>query len=151
MNRDSTLRTSRTLPYSPGVIYAAFASADLLASWWGPDGFTNSFEVFEFREGGRWKFTMHGPDGKAYPNESVFAALEPGAKVVIRHVSPPHFTLTVSLRPVARGTHLDWEQAFEDARTAQFVRHIVEPANEQNLDRLSSVLGRAAVAPKSAS
>ena len=74
------LRTWRTLPSSCNAVYDAFATPDVLASWWGPDGFTNSFEVFEFQVGGRRKFTMHGPDGKNYPNESVFAALEPGAR-----------------------------------------------------------------------
>jgi uncharacterized protein len=144
MDQDSTLRTSRDLPHSPDAVYAAFASPDVLASWWGPDGFTNSFEVFEFQVGGRWKFTMHGPDGRNYPNESEFSALEPAAKVVIRHVSPPRFTLTVDLTPVAGGTHLEWQQAFEDRKTAQALKRIVEPANEQNLDRLARALGRAA-------
>lgn len=146
MDTNSTMQTSRYLPYPPGAVYDAFASADVLASWWGPDGFTNSFEVFEFKVGGRWKFIMHGPDGTNYPNENLFAALEPGAKLVIQHVCAPHFTLTVRLAPVAGGTHLTWIQAFEDSKTAQAVRHIVEPANEQNLDRLARALGQAATA-----
>jgi uncharacterized protein YndB with AHSA1/START domain len=144
MDKNSALRTSRNLPYPPSAVYDAFASADVLATWWGPEGFTNSFEVFEFKVGGRWTFTMHGPDGTNYPNESVFTALEPGAEVVIKHVCAPHFTLTVRLTPVANGTHLTWIQAFEDSKTAQAVKHIVEPANEQNLDRLARALGQAA-------
>jgi uncharacterized protein YndB with AHSA1/START domain len=144
MDNDRTLSTSRTLPYSPSAVYGAFASADVLASWWGPDGFTNSFEVFEFQVGGRWKFVMHGPDGKNYPNESVFAALEPGTKVVINHVCPPYFVLTVGLTPSAGGTLVTWDQTFEDSQTAQAVKHIVGPANEQNLDRLTLALGKAA-------
>ena len=144
MDQDRTMRTSRTLPGSCNAVYDAFATPDVLASWWGPDGFTNSFEVFEFQVGGRWKFTMRGPDGTNYPNESVFAALEPGAKVVIEHISPPRFTLTVELTPVAGGTRIAWEQAFADSKTARAVKHIVEPANEQNLDRLARALGRAA-------
>lgn len=144
MDQDSTLRTSRTLPYSPGAIFAAFSSPDLLAEWWGPDGFTNTFEVFEFKVGGRWKFVMHSADGKNYPNESEFAFIEPEAKVVINHVVSPHYTLTVTLEPVADGTLVKWEQTFKDRRTAQGLRHIVEPANEQNLDRLTRALGKAA-------
>lgn len=144
MTEDRTLRTSRTLPYSPREIYGAFASADLLASWWGPEGFSNTFEVFEFTEGGRWKFVMHGPDGSDYLNESVFASLVPDAKVVIRHACLPHFTLTVGLTPVSGGTHLTWEQVFEDAGTAQAVKRRAGPANEQNIDRLEQVLDEAA-------
>jgi len=141
-----SLNTARTLPYPPGAVFAAFAEADVLAAWWGPDGFTNTFEVFEFMVGGRWNFVMHGPDGKNYANESIFAALEPDAKLVINHVCPPHFVLTVGLAPVAGGTRITWEQTFEDSQTAQAVQHIVVPANEQNLDRLTLALGKAAAA-----
>ena len=142
MLEDSTLSTSRTLPYSPSTVYAAFASAGVLASWWGPDGFSNTFEIFDFTPGGRWKFVMHSADGKNYANESVFVVLEPAAKVVIEHVAHPHYTLTVTLSPVEDGTHLTWEQTFKDSKTAQGLRHIVEPANEQNLDRLAKALAK---------
>lgn len=145
-NPDTTMQTARTLPHPPAAVYGAFASAPVLASWWGPDGFTNTFEVFEFRVGGRWQFVMHGPDGTAYPNESVFEALVPGARVVIRHVCAPLFTLTVELAPAAGGTQLRWTQVFDDPRTAQAVRPIVEPANEQNLDRLARALDAGAAA-----
>lgn len=143
MLQDCTLSTSRTLPYSPAAIYAAFASADLLASWWGPEGFSNTFEIFDFRPGGQWKFVMHSSDGKDYANESVFAVLEPAAKVVIEHIAHPHYTLKVTLGAVEGGTHLTWEQTFKDTKTARGLRHIVEPANEQNLDRLVKVLAKA--------
>ena len=144
MNEDNALCTSRTLPYSPGAVYDAFASADSLATWWGPDGFTNTFETFEFEVGGDWIFTMHGPDGKNYANKNIFVELEPAERVVIRHDGPPYFTLTIRLAKVEGGTHLTWEQVFDDTKTAQAVKGIAEPANEQNLDRLTRVLERTA-------
>ena len=146
MNSDRILRTHRTLPYSTQAIYDAFASAAVLASWWGPDGFTNSFEIFDFKVGGNWVFTMHGPDGNTYPNKSIFTALVPAERIVIRHDCPPSFTLTVQLSSVEAGTHLTWEQAFDDVETAQAVKARVGTANEQNLDRLTRALGRTASA-----
>jgi len=143
MNDDCMLRTERTLPYAPQAVYDAFASAETLAAWWGPDGFTNTFETFVFEVGGRWTFVMHGPDGTNYPNTNVFVALEPGGLVVIRHDCAPYFTLTVRLSGVAGGTHLVWEQVFDDAKTAQAVARVVGTANEQNLDRLTRALRRA--------
>ena len=132
--------TQRRLPHPPEAVYAAFSDGERLARWWGPAGFTNTFQTFDFRPGGRWEFVMHGPDGAHYPNASVFRALTPSALVVIEHVSPPHFTLTVTLAPAPGGTLLTWAQAFPDAAVAARVRAIVEPANEQNLDRLGAVL-----------
>lgn len=143
MNEDRILRTSRTLPFSPKEIYGAFASADLLALWWGPEGFTNTFEVFEFTAGGRWKFVMHSPDGEDYLNESFFEDLVPDSKIVIHHDCTPNFKLTVSLTPERGGTHLSWEQAFNDAETAQAVKQRAGSANEQNIDRLTKVLNEA--------
>ena len=143
MTKDRTLHTSRNVPFTPNEIYRAFASADLLALWWGPEGFSNTFEIFEFTQGGRWKFIMHGPDGNSYPNQSYFEELVPDSKIVIHHDCPPNFRLTVQLTPVSEGTHLSWEQVFDDAETAQAVKQRVGLANEQNIDRLTRVLSEA--------
>ncbi len=136
----TTFSTSRHLVVSPAEVFAAIKDPERLAKWWGPNGFVNRFEVFEFQPGGRWIFTMIGPDGTLYPNESAFASIETDRQVVIRHVCPPYFQLSITLEPSAEGTLLCWDQAFDDAAVAQAIEHIVVPANEQNLDRLSAEL-----------
>lgn len=83
---------------------------------------------------------MHSPDGVDYPNESLFEELVPDSKIVIHHNCPPNFRLTVGLTPEGEGTHLTWEQIFEDAETAQAVKLRAGLANEQNIDRLTAVL-----------
>ena len=136
-------QTARRLPFERSRVFAAFADPSLLAQWWGPEGFTNAFEVFEFRPQGRWVFDMRGPDGARHPNESVF--LETSSdRVVIRHVCAPLFTLTVSLSDSGGQTEVSWCQVFDDPAVADHVRHIVEPANEQNLDRLHRCLAMGA-------
>lgn len=140
----TTFQTFRIFTASPEAVFAAFAAPERLARWWGPDGFHNSFDVFEFKPGGQWRFTMHGPDGSSYPNESTFGQIEPARKIVVQHLSQPHFVLTIGLEPTAAGTRVTWEQAFESAEVAAAVRHIVEPANEQNLDRWQAELATGA-------
>jgi len=130
-----TFKTSRLFSVAPEAVFAALSSPERLARWWGPDGFSNRFENFEFKNGGVWRFTMHGPDGSNYLNESVFASIEPNCGVVVQHLSQPHFTLSIRLEPHATGTIVSWEQTFESAEVAASVKHIVEPANEQNLSR----------------
>jgi uncharacterized protein YndB with AHSA1/START domain len=137
----STFSTRRQLAASPASVFAAIKDPARLAKWWGPAGFSNRFDVFEFHAGGKWLFTMVGPDGAAYPNESVFSEIDADRKVVIRHTNQPHFQLAIRLEASAGGTLLRWDQTFDDPAVAQAVRHIVEPANEQNLDRLSAELG----------
>jgi uncharacterized protein YndB with AHSA1/START domain len=135
----STFRTGRVLPHSRDVVFSAFARPELLAQWWGPDGFTNTFETFEFETGGRWKFVMHGPNNSHHPNESVFTEIAP-QKLVIDHISPPRYRLAITLAEEEGNTAITWTQDFEDAAVADRIRHIVEPANEQNLDRLAALL-----------
>ncbi|HEY9154028.1 MAG TPA: YciI family protein [Opitutaceae bacterium] len=135
-----TFKSTREIPASPEKVFAAFKDPVLLARWWGPDGFTSKFQVCEFKPGGKWVLEMIGPDGKSCHNESVFGVLEPGRKVVIQHVSSPKFELTVSLEATGQGTRVTWEQVFEDYSVANSIRHMVEPANEQNLSRLAAVV-----------
>ena len=135
-NPQQVLQTQRTLPFNAEEIYAAFAEPNRLAQWWGPEGFTNTFEVFEFTLNGNWRFVMHGPDGADYPNQCIFQELEPAKKIVIRHSCEPYFTLNVFLEQEPTGTEVFWQQVFDDASVAEAVRPIVEPCNEQNLDRL---------------
>jgi uncharacterized protein YndB with AHSA1/START domain len=59
----TTFRTSRDIPAPPDQVFAAFSDPQRLARWWGPAGFTNTFNVYEFKSGGRWSFVMHGPVG----------------------------------------------------------------------------------------
>ncbi|QYM78747.1 SRPBCC family protein [Horticoccus luteus] len=132
----TTFATSREFPAPVENVFAAFSEPARLARWWGPAGFTNTFKICEFKPGGRWSFAMHGPDGRSYPNESVFAEIAAPHRIVVQHVSEPQFRLTITLAPTAVGTVVNWSQEFASAETARAVEHIVVPANEQNLDRL---------------
>lgn len=138
----AVVRNERVLAARAAAIFRAFERPELLAQWWGPKGFTNTFSEFAFQPGGRWIFVMHGPNGANYPNESAFREIVPGRKIVIEHRSEPQFTLTVVLEELGEGTRVSWEQAFVSADVAEKLRPLVEPANEQNLDRLQALLAR---------
>jgi uncharacterized protein YndB with AHSA1/START domain len=135
-----SFKTARLLPFKAQAVYAAFANAPQLARWWGPAGFANEFHHFEFQVGGAWRFDMIGPDGTRYANHNRFVELVADERVVIQHESAPRFVLTVELSSRGEQTQLSWLQTFEDAAVAAAVAHIVVPANEQNLDRLTAVL-----------
>lgn len=137
----NTFQTRRHFDHAPQAVFAAIQDPQRLARWWGPEGFSNHFQQFDFRIGGSWVFDMVGPDGSRYPNRSVFFSIEENRQVVIDHVCEPFFRLTLTLEPEAEGTLLHWQQVFVDPEVAQAVAHIVEPANEQNLDRLGVELG----------
>jgi len=66
--------------------------------------------------------------------------LKAPSAVVIHHVSQPRYVLRVTLATCEGGTAIEWAQEFEAGAVADRIRHIVEPANEQNLNRLQGVL-----------
>ena len=136
---DRECRHTRFIEASPDRVFRAFEAPDRLARWWGPDGFSSTFDLFEFRPGGRWRFVMHGSDGTDYPNQSFFREVVPGERLVIEHLGGfHHFVLTITLEARDRGTHVGWRQVFDTAEHRDDVRPFVEPANEQNLDRLTA-------------
>lgn len=136
----AVISTERVLSSPPRKVFAAFEQPDRLAQWWGPSDFTNTFEQFEFKPGGRWIFVMHGPNGTNYANESVFREIQHDTRIVIEHVVKPWYKLTVTLTSRGDQTHLAWDQEFESPEVAAKFRPLSATANEQNLDRLQSLL-----------
>jgi uncharacterized protein YndB with AHSA1/START domain len=130
---------SRLIDAPQARVFRAFAEPTHLARWWGPAGFSSTFEVFEFRPGGTWRFVMHGPDGTDYPNESAIREIVTPERVVVEHLSDTHhFFLTITFAAQGDQTLVGWRQVFDTAEHKERVAKIVLEANEQNLDRLAA-------------
>ena len=132
----NTFNHSRIIESNSKYVFSAISDPERLKKWWGPAGFTNTFEVCDFKAGGKWIYTMHGPDGKNYANECIFTEIETNQKVVIQHDSLPKYKLKIVLTPCGQDTLVHWSQTFEKSEVSKAIAHIVNPANEQNLDRL---------------
>ncbi len=123
------------------IVYQAFSDPGILAQWWGPSGFTNTFQEFDFRAGGAWRFVMRGPDGTEYPMEKAFVEVVLPERISIQNLEPTHrFLMTMTFAEAAGQTRLTWLMRFESAQEAQRVREAVIAANEQNFDRLAAQL-----------
>ena len=134
-----TFQATRKIAAALADVFAAFEDVDRLKLWWGPAGFTNTFETFAFEPGGEWRFTMHGPDGKSYPNVQVVKDIDRPGRIVLQHTTQPPYVLTVSLDATDdAGTLVRWDQDFENPETERRMAHILAPANEQLLDRLAA-------------
>ena len=138
---------SKLLLATPAEVFAALSDPARIARWWGPAGFTNTIHEFEFHAGGKWLLTMHGPDGKDYPNESRFTRIEIDRVFEIEHFSGHHFVLAIELQPTPGGTEVNWVQTFDTVEHYQRLAEFVASANEQNLERLAAEVERGKNAP----
>jgi uncharacterized protein YndB with AHSA1/START domain len=137
---DTQFQSSRVVPFAKNQVFAAHRDPSVLATWWGPAGFTNTFHEFDFREGGRWHFVMHGPDAGNYENLWIFNRIVPDECIAMRHDCAPYFDMQITLTEVAEGTQVDWLMTFDDAKVLTAVLSIIEKANEENFDRLEAAL-----------
>ncbi len=135
----SEIISTRLFSASRDRLFTAFSDPAQLALWWGPKGFTNIFEAFDFRPGGDWKFTMHGPDGKDYANHTRFIEIVPAERIVYEHIAP-HFQMTITLADEDGGTRMTWRMQFPSAEMCARFQPICVPANEENFDRLAAHL-----------
>lgn len=54
------------------LVWEAWTTAENIARWWGPKGFTTTVKELNFRPGGRWEFIMIDEQGNEYPALGVF-------------------------------------------------------------------------------
>ena len=137
---DRDIVTSRILAAPRARVFAAWTDPVQLARWWGPAGFTNSFQEFDLRPGGHWRFTMHAPDGTGFPNHSVFIEITPPERIVFDHLSGPHFRVTTTFAEAAEGSLLTFRMRFDSAEECEAIKRYALEGNEQVFDRLVALL-----------
>ncbi len=91
--------------------------------------------------GGEWHLTMHGPDGKRYPNKSVFVEIISFQKIVFQHFNP-NYIATIIFQPKENATLMEWTMLFE---THELYETVVKVFNAdeglaQNADKLNDYL-----------
>lgn len=131
----------RLLPAEPTAVFNAVADPKTLALWWGPHGFTNRIDEFDFRVGGDWRVTMTSSDGTDFANRWTFHEIEPARRLFAHHHEPMHvFTLEMTFEEAEQGTRLTWRMLFEPTDENRELQKFIHAANEQNFERLEQVL-----------
>lgn len=106
LNIDNQVVISRIIQAPRGLVFKAFSEPEHIANWWGPRGFTTTTKSMDFRNGGIWRFTMHGPDGTDYPNRVQYLYIHEPDCLIYKHdndgtedFEPIDFHTTVTLQP----------------------------------------------------
>jgi len=138
---DNEIVSSRILHFPKNLVYAAWADPNHLKNWWGPNGFTNTFNEFDFRPGGKWSFIMHGPDKGNYHNECEFVKIEEPNLIIWKRFSKPLFHVAVTFDEVSDNVaKIVFRMIFETAKECNKLKPFVVDKNEENFDRLEAEL-----------
>jgi uncharacterized protein YndB with AHSA1/START domain len=151
-NGDRVIRISRVFAAPRALVWRALTDPAHMGVWWGPDGFTTTTHKIEVRAGGTWVYTMHGPDGRDYPNAMTFREVVPVERLTYRHGQSEDedpdadFGTVVTLEEVEGGTRLTMTSTFkDDAARDHVVRHYgAVEGGQQHLEKLSDHLERMA-------
>ncbi|KPF45451.1 SRPBCC family protein [Rhizobium sp. AAP43] len=125
------------------LVFRMFSDARHLDQWWGPDGFQNETHEMDFSVGGLWRYTMHGPDGKDWPNWIRYQDITPPTRIAYQHGAemgePAHFDGVITLQPEGTGTRVTLTLIFAtpEARDATLKFGAVE-GGKQTLARLDT-------------
>lgn len=124
--RDRELVVRRTFAAPPALVFQMFLDPAHLARWFGPEGFSITTKSMDTRPGGAWRFVMHGPDGRDYPNRIVYREIVPHERIAYDHDGDgvgdgPAFRVTVQLAAAATGTSLVVRAVFPSAEALAFV------------------------------
>ena len=124
------------------LLWQVLTTADYIKDWWGPDGFTNTIRIMEVNEGGKWEFTMHGPDGTDYENVFIYREIIPLKKLVMDHLAAPKFTISINLFDEGEQTRMEWQNIFETVADFKLAVDTfkADEGLKQNLERLAAYI-----------
>jgi uncharacterized protein YndB with AHSA1/START domain len=146
IGKPNEIQLTRVYDAPVSVVWDAWVDPKQAAQWWGPRGFTLTTHSKDFRVGGKWVYTMHGPDGTDYPNTTVFLEIEKHKKMVYDHGgtenSPPMFRVTVFFTEIDGKTKMEMSMALPTAEAAANTRKFIKKASGDSCwDRFAEYLG----------
>jgi uncharacterized protein YndB with AHSA1/START domain len=137
----NSILSRRVFHTSLEKLYHAYSNPNILVKWWGPHGFSNRFNEFNFEENGLWDYIMFDEMGKEYHNQMIFKKIEPNKIIVAEHISAPKFQFEILFnRITSQTTEVLFKMNFEDEEIYKALKNYVPEKNEENFDRLENIL-----------
>ena len=142
---DCEIVSSRIFNAPRELVFRAWSDPNHLKNWWGHAGFTNTFNEFDFRVGGKWSFIMHGPEKGNYVNECEFIQIKKPSLIAWKRISKPLFNVVATFEAVDENkTKVTFKQIFETPEECSKLKPFVVDKNEENFDRLEDELRKMA-------
>ncbi len=141
---------SRVFDAPRELVWEAWTNPEHVAQWWGPDGFSTTIKKMDFRVGGVWKLVMHGPDGRDYPNSSIFREIVEPERIVFSHgggskdMPGAHFMATWTFEALGNQTRVTMHALFDTPEERELVirEYGAYEGGKQTLARLAEFLAK---------
>lgn len=148
-NKSNELRLTRVYEAPVKAVWEAWTDPAQAAQWWGPRGFTITTHSKDLRPGGHWNYTMHGPDGVDYPNNTKYLEVEEYKKLVYDHGGnenqAPLFRVTVLFSEKNGKTTMDMTMTMPSPEATETIKGIIKKASGNSTwDRLAEYLEKEA-------
>ncbi|OGR85576.1 MAG: hypothetical protein A2901_01935 [Elusimicrobia bacterium RIFCSPLOWO2_01_FULL_54_10] len=131
-NSSKEINLTRVYDAPVKTVWDAYTDPAQAAQWWGPRGFTITSHSKDLRPGGTWDYTMHGPDGKDYPNLTKYLEVKEHSRLVYDHGgtkdSPPMFRVTVDFVDLKGKTRMDMCMGLPTPEAAAKTREYIKKA-----------------------
>jgi uncharacterized protein YndB with AHSA1/START domain len=130
------------------LVWEAWRDPKQMVQWWGPLGFTTTIHETDVRPGGVRRYTMHGPDGTDYANESRFIEVVRPERIVFEHEGAKKGDAGAQFRSIwtfeaqGQNTKLTLRMVFPTAAVREHVEKTygATEGGKQTLERLAERL-----------
>lgn len=143
---DRQIVLSREFDAPRELVWRAYTDPAHINNWWGPNGFTNTLHEMDVRPGGRWRFIMHGPDGKDWSNRVVYHEVVEPERLVYLHGEdvdddPGAFHVTITFDDLGGRTRVTQKMVFATAAQRAGVEQFgAVELGKQTLEKLAAYL-----------
>lgn len=136
---------TRTFDAPRELVFKAWTDPKHVDQWWGPNGFRNETFEMAVQPGGRWRYVMHGPDGRDYDNRIVYHEVVAPERLVYTHGhdmdnDPEAFEVTVTFTVQGEQTLLTMHTRFKTVAQRDEVAKFAIVGNQQTMKRLETHL-----------
>jgi len=141
---DREIVISRVIDAPRELVFEAFTEIRHLSRWWGPEGFTTTTQLFEFRVGGEWDFVMHGPDGTDYTEWITWTEIAPPERIAMLHGEsrddPNAFESVLTFEPDGAATRIEMHTVFptKELRDEAVEKYHAIEGGQQTLSNLAA-------------
>lgn len=137
---DREIVITRLLNAPRELVFDLWTDPNHLGRWWGPRGFSVTTQELKATPGGRWKFTMLGPDGSSYEGTLLFSEVIRPQRLRFDH-QLCESDVTVTFEPEGEKTRLTMHMVFAspEQRDEKAKMGVTEGGN-QTFDRLEEEL-----------